>query len=194
MKDLLRIPAVQLHWRRRHVKIALSAVIRMDPGAILEIGEGTTIGMYTILDLLNDPLAREPVPARLKIGRMVAINEFNNIRASGGTVEIGDGCLISQYVSILARNHSIEPGQWIRNQPWDTRKRDVVIEEDVWVGAHAVILPGVRIGRGSVIGAGAIVTHDIPENAIALGAPATVAGYRGKGINRRNVEAVDVRA
>ncbi|MBP5288360.1 MAG: hypothetical protein J6Z79_00620 [Clostridia bacterium] len=52
--------------------------------------------------------------------------------------------------------------------------RDVYIEENVWIGAGVIILPGVRIGRNSVIGAGSIVTRDIPENTLAVGNPCHV--------------------
>ncbi len=53
------------------------------------------------------------------------------------------------------------------------RKR-IVIEDDAWIGAHVTVLPGVRIGRGAIIGAGAVVTQDVPPNSIAAGVPARV--------------------
>ncbi|HOA81763.1 MAG TPA: DapH/DapD/GlmU-related protein, partial [Defluviitaleaceae bacterium] len=52
------------------------------------------------------------------------------------------------------------------------KAQEIVIEDDAWIGAGAIILPGVRIGRGAVIGAGAVVTRDIPEYSIAVGVPA----------------------
>jgi acetyltransferase-like isoleucine patch superfamily enzyme len=52
--------------------------------------------------------------------------------------------------------------------------RPIVIEDDVWIGAHAIILPGVRIGKGSIIGAGSVVTSNIPEMVVAAGNPAKV--------------------
>jgi len=54
----------------------------------------------------------------------------------------------------------------------------VVIEDEVWLGAHAVVLAGVRIGRGAVIGAGGVVTCNIPANAVVAGAPARVLRMR----------------
>ena len=50
----------------------------------------------------------------------------------------------------------------------------VVIEDDVWIGANTVVLPGVTIGKGTVIGAGSVVTHDIPAGVVAFGAPCRV--------------------
>lgn len=166
-------------WAASGVSVAPSALVRSDTRSMLEIGEGSMIGPYTILDLLSDPAAAVPTSSSLTIGRRVAINEFNNIRASGGEITIGDGCLIAQFVSIIATNHSIAPGSWMRDQPWDLKKRTVIIGEDVWIGVGVVILPGVTIGAGSVIAAGAVVTHDVPPGAIVAGVPARVVGSRG---------------
>ena len=56
---------------------------------------------------------------------------------------------------------------------------DIMIGDDVWIGANAVILGGIKIGKGAVIGAGAVVTKDIPSNAVAVGVPAKVLRYHG---------------
>jgi acetyltransferase-like isoleucine patch superfamily enzyme len=65
----------------------------------------------------------------------------------------------------------------MKDQPTYVAK--VIIEDDVWIGANATILPGVRVGKGSVIGAGSVVTNDIPEYSIAVGIPARVISKRG---------------
>lgn len=144
----------------------------MTERAKLEIGAGTTIGDYTILDLLDDPNDPQSYQTSLILGERVAINEFNNIRAGGSCINIGDGVLISQYVSIIGTNHSTQAGVFIRDQKWDATKRGVMIGKDVWVGANTVILPGVHIGDGCVIGAGSVVARDIPAGWVAAGAPA----------------------
>lgn len=164
-------------WWAQGVSVAPTAIIRLGPDAVLEIGEGSMIGPYTLLDLLQDPLATAS-RSILRIGQRTSINEFNNIRAAGGEIVLGNDCLISQFVSIIATNHSIARERCIRDQPWDTTKVKVQIGDDVWVGTHSVILPGVTIGAGSVIAAGAVVTSDIPEYAIAAGAPAKVKRLR----------------
>jgi acetyltransferase-like isoleucine patch superfamily enzyme len=161
-------------WWARGVSISPLALIIEGRNSCLEIGEGSIVGPYTVLDLQNDQLATNPTASVLKIGQRTAINEFNNIRAAGGEIMIGNGCMISQYVSIIATNHSIEPGVWMRDQPWDTSKNRVWIGDDVWIGTHAIVLPGVTIGTGSIIAAGAIVTSDIPEYVIAAGVPAKI--------------------
>jgi acetyltransferase-like isoleucine patch superfamily enzyme len=165
-------------WWARGVSISPQATIRLGKYADLEIGAGSMIGPYSLLDLQDNPFRETPSPSVLKIGRRTAINEFNNIRAAGGTVVIGDSCLISQFVSIVVTNHAMAREMCVRDQPWDLSRNEVRIGDDVWIGTHAVILPGVTIGTGSVIGAGAIVTSDIPEYAIAAGVPAKVIKYR----------------
>ena len=56
--------------------------------------------------------------------------------------------------------------------------KSIIINDDVWIGAHSVILPGVTIGKGAVIGAGSVVTSNIPEYAVAVGVPAKVIKLR----------------
>ena len=165
-------------WENRGVQIDPRAIIRIAKGSLLEIGEGSAIGAYSILDLLPDPNSPNVTRSSLMIGRRVAINEFNNIRVSGAQIQIGDSCLISQFVSIIGSNHSIEKNTPIRDQRWDLSKPFIKIGNDVWIGVNAVILPGVQIGDGSIIAAGSVVTHDLPAYCIAAGVPATVIGAR----------------
>jgi acetyltransferase-like isoleucine patch superfamily enzyme len=165
-------------WWKKGVYISPTVIIRMAESARLEIGRGSAIGEYTALILENDPNAVTSVTAVLKIGQHTTIGEFNNIRAGGGEIVIGSHCMISQFVSIIASSHSTARGAYMVDQPWNTTNNRVHIGDDVWIGTHAVILPGVTIGAGSVIGAGAVVTSDIPEYAIAVGMPAEVKRFR----------------
>ena len=79
---------------------------------------------------------------------------------------------------MIASNHGIALGRNISSQKWDESKTGISIEDDVWIGANSVILPGVHIHHGAVIGAGSVVTKDIPANAIAVGNPARVIKFR----------------
>lgn len=89
----------------------------------------------------------------------------------GNDVSVAAGCYI------IDSNHNIKKGSLIRQQKAVT-KGPVVIEDDVWLGAGVKVLSGVTIKRGAVIGAQAVVTSDIPENAIAVGVPAKVVAFR----------------
>jgi acetyltransferase-like isoleucine patch superfamily enzyme len=88
----------------------------------------------------------------------------------GTHVLIAPGCFITDHA------HGRRLGDLIDSQGVECRA--VRIESDVWVGAHAVILPGVTIGHGAVIGAGAVVTRDVAPGAIVAGAPARPIGKR----------------
>ncbi len=166
-------------WQTRGVLFDPTVILRLPPTARLDIGSGTSIGAYTVLDLLSDPLAADGQASRLLIGARVAVNEFNNIRPAGSTICIGDGCLIAQFVTIVGSNHALAADRWLRDQPWAAAPRGVTVGTDVWIGAGATLLPGVTVGNGSVVGAGAVVTADVPPGAIVGGVPARVIGQRG---------------
>jgi acetyltransferase-like isoleucine patch superfamily enzyme len=94
------------------------------------------------------------------------------------SIDIGRRCMIGPHCYITDGDHSKEPGRPVQAQPM--RTAPVVLEDEVWIGSHVVILPGVRIGKGAVIGAGSVVTASIPANAIAVGVPARVTRMRGE--------------
>lgn len=118
------------------------------------------------------------VKSKLVIGDGTSINEFVNIRSAGGGIFIGKKCQLAQYVSLIAVNHTIDCSEYIIDAPHDFSKRFITLGDDVWVGAGAIILPGVEIGNGAVIGAGSIVTKNIPPNSVCVGNPAKVIRYR----------------
>lgn len=90
-----------------------------------------------------------------------------------GPVTIGSHVNLAQGITVTALNHNFsDPTFPIDAQGISTKP--VVIEDDVWIGANAVILPGVRIGRHSVVAAGAVVTRDVPSGSLVAGVPATV--------------------
>lgn len=95
------------------------------------------------------------------------------IMGAGGGIEIGNHVQMGPMVSIHAENHHFEdPDKRIDEQGvWH---QGVIIEDDCWIGAKAIILDGVTIGRGSVIGAGAVVTRSVPPYSVAVGNPARV--------------------
>ena len=90
-----------------------------------------------------------------------------------GPVTIGNHVNLAQGITISALNHNFaDPSLPIDAQGVSTSQ--IVIEDDVWIGANAVVLPGVRIGRHSVVAAGAVVTRDVPSGSLVAGVPATV--------------------
>lgn len=89
----------------------------------------------------------------------------------GTAVTIGDRVMLAPHVSILTANHPLRPEERLKGV---ANEKPVVIEDDVWIGLGAIVCPGVRIGKGSVIGAGSVVTKDIPPRSVAVGNPAKV--------------------
>jgi acetyltransferase-like isoleucine patch superfamily enzyme len=90
-----------------------------------------------------------------------------------GPVRIGNQVNLAQGVVVSGLNHRFSDTQTpIADQGVDTAL--TIISDDVWIGANAVILPGVHIGRHSVVGAGSVVTKDIPEYCVAVGNPARI--------------------
>ena len=106
-------------------------------------------------------------PDHLRVGARVSINAFVHIWALGG-VTIGDDTLIASHVAITSLTH--DPRAELFSASQETRP--VVIGRNVWIGTHAVILPGVTIGDGAIIGAGAVVTRDVAARTVVVGVPA----------------------
>lgn len=117
-------------------------------------------------------------PERIEIGERCRIGARCTLWAGPGTgkIIIGDDVLFAPEVMITAANYRYNDGSPVTKQAMD--EADVVVGDDVWLGARAILLPGARVGRGSIIGAGALVRGEVPEFSIAVGAPARVVGQR----------------
>lgn len=150
------------------IVIKHNAEFSLTDGAILEVGDGCTIQDYAFFQLTK-PHPKVFIGNNTVIGRHCMITAKNLIR-------LGDNVLMGAYVQIIDVNHGIKKGQIIRNQSAEIG--EVVIGNDVWIGAGAKVLMNSHIGEGAVIGANAVVTGDIPPNAIAVGIPARVIQYR----------------
>lgn len=134
-----------------------------------KIGKGTKIRPTVIL--------REA--ENIIIGNYCGFN--HNTILNGGKKNakliIGNYVRVGPNVCMYTSNHNIEnTGVPIVDQGY--KENDVVIEDDVWIGANSVILPGVHIGKGVVIGAGSVVTKDLPPNSICGGVPAKFIKFR----------------
>lgn len=105
----------------------------------------------------------------ISIGNNTSIGSFCHMWG-GGVIEIGNNVLIAAHCCITSVGHDPSCSDMIKN--FVTKK--VVIEDDVWLGYNVIVLPGVTIGKGSVVGAGSVVTTDIPPFSIAVGNPVKV--------------------
>jgi acetyltransferase-like isoleucine patch superfamily enzyme len=104
--------------------------------------------------------------SNIELGDFVKVSAFSALIAGfEAKISIGNYTILGPGVFVVAANHGIAMNRVpIRYQPW--KEKPVVIGDDVWVGANAVILPGTSIGVGAVIGAGTVVSGDIPAGAI----------------------------
>lgn len=111
------------------------------------------------------------------VGSNVDIGMNTVIYAKKG-VYIGDNTNIAGQCYIIDSNHGTKVGELIRNQQDDVALDGIHIGNDVWIAAQCIILKGAKINDGAIIGAQSLVNSEIPANAIAVGTPAKVIGYR----------------
>jgi acetyltransferase-like isoleucine patch superfamily enzyme len=174
----------------------------------ISLGNNVLIGDYTYMN----GFSQEGV----HIGNNVRIREFGWIQATsnlndpgkgleilndvyigprcyfgaGGGISIGSKVVIGAGVELLAENHSFENTE-IPIQDQGVTRKGIRIEEDVWIGNRVIILDGVHVGRGAVIGAGSVVTKDVPGNAVVAGNPARILRYR-KMVDARLIPAAGI--
>lgn len=110
---------------------------------------------------------------QIKIGNNVALN--GTVITSKKNIQIGDNCMIAPNVIIVDTDfHQHWPPEKRFQQVHSKYDKSVLIKSNVWIGMNTIILKGVTIGKNSIIGAGSVVTTDIPQNVIASGNPARV--------------------
>lgn len=161
-------------WRQRYRAYALHGVLvpaqsEMDRADAIKVGARLSLGKQCKL-YCHDP----ENGSQLIIGDRVALNDNVMINADcGGRIIIGNDVLIGPNTVIRAADHRFGD----RERPIAAQGHNpgsIEIGDDVWIGANAVILPNVRIGRGTVVAAGSVVNADLPEYAVAVGVPARV--------------------
>jgi acetyltransferase-like isoleucine patch superfamily enzyme len=171
------LPAIEDHVRlSRTEDIVLGKGVYIDHGVYLHggrgglhVGAGSSIMNGCRLHVFN---YREIPQAGIRLGRRTFVGEGTVMRGQGGIV-IGDNVLFAPRVQVLAVDHVFtDPQLPIMDQ--GITAQGIVIEDNCWIGAGAIVLDGVRIGRGSCVGAGAVVTKSVPPHSLAVGVPARV--------------------
>jgi len=163
--------SVHFHSERRiflHEYVRLHKGCELDAGlGKITVGAGSNICRYAILQALE---------GEITLGRDCLIGDFCNLYGQGGLrlgndVQVSSGCRIVPKTNIFK-----DRGSRIIEQGYE--RRGICIEDDVWLGVNCVVLDGVTIGKGAVIGAGAVVTKSVPPFSVAVGVPARVIGER----------------
>ena len=164
--------------------VRCGADVKLEDGAELQglstrgvsLGDGVTIGRGASIRP-SSYYGHEPGEG-LAVGAGTAIGPFSWIGASG-FVELGRDVMLGPRVVILPENHDFDDtARTIKSQ--GVTRAGVVVEDDCWIGANATLLAGVRVGRGAVVAAGAVVTRDVPPGAVVAGVPARVLRRRGE--------------
>ena len=141
----LRDSILRLYWRTR----------------LKHLGEGAFIYSKAVIY----------VPREVSIGKNVSINDFVHIRGGGG-VEIGDDSLLAPHVVISSQSHDIGALAHGLSYRQTNSALPIRIGKNVWIGAGAVVLPGVTIGDDAVVAAGAVVNRDVSRRTLVAGVPA----------------------
>ena len=116
-------------------------------------------------------------------GRGVRLGDRSDIGMDAlviGPIVIGRDVMMGPRCILMASNHETSALDVPMNRQGFREPRPIVIEDDVWIGAGVVILPGRRIGTGSIVGAGSVVAHDVSPRTIVAGNPAVVVGQRSE--------------
>jgi acetyltransferase-like isoleucine patch superfamily enzyme len=151
----------------KEVFIAKSAVVESRRGGNITIGSNTEI---------LDGVLLLTYGGNISIGESCSINPYTIIYGHGETI-IGNHVMIAGHCMIIPSEHTfISKDKIIMAQ--GASNRGIVIEDDVWIGHACSILDGVRIGKGAVIGAGSVVTKDIPPYTVVAGIPAKMIKMR----------------
>jgi acetyltransferase-like isoleucine patch superfamily enzyme len=157
------------------------------------LGKDTTICKYATLEV--DPSDSDQ--SKILIGDQTLISSFAMLRTYGGTIKIGEssfinsftvlyghgnltignGCLIGPQVCIVPVNYGFQDRD-ISLRLQSPSLKGISIEDDVWIGAGATILDGCNVGKGSIIGAGAVVTKSVKPYSIVAGVPAKLISIR----------------
>ena len=124
------------------------------------------------------PIAAFANAERISLGDRTRVGDHVHLWAGDreGRILIGKDCLLGPGTFVTASDYSLDPESTIKSQI--TRERDIVIGDDVWIGAGSIITAGVEIGDGAVIGAGSVVRRSVPAAAIVAGNPARVSASR----------------
>ena len=157
----IRMLAPLYQHRGRHAVIHCSARMDTPPYRKFSLGDYSVIESFSCINNAGGDVI---------IGDHTRVGLHNTII---GPVTIGDHVNLAQGITVTALNHNFaDTDKSIDEQGISTSP--IVIEDDIWIGANAVVLPGVTIGHHSVIAAGAVVTKDVPPHSLVAGVPAKI--------------------
>ena len=151
------------------IRIWLHYYVRPNPEKFGHFGKNAAIG----------------IPADLKKPENIFLYDFARIGRRSTIMTMGNsrfimkrGCLTAEGLVVVTSNHRQHIGQFLQGNNEDNEYKDIIVEEDVWIGINVTLLAGAHIGRGAIIGACSVVTKEIPPYAVAVGNPAKVIKFK----------------
>lgn len=157
---------VLYYFLRDRAIVAMASKVQVT--SLIRFGRGSVVKPYAVIKTTS---------GRITFGKNCAVSCFNQIDTADGDISIGDNVRIGPHVFMAGSSRKVlERDRLIVEQGHD--HPGLKIGNDVFVGAHSVVLAGVTVGDGAVIGAGSVVIRDVPAYAIVAGVPAKVIGQR----------------
>jgi acetyltransferase-like isoleucine patch superfamily enzyme len=166
LKDDIHLFNIKKKLEKRNSSFGKNSFI--DPTVRFRIHERAKVVIGENVKILNDTWLIAEAGDELIIGNNTFISQ--NVVISGN-IRIGNDVLIAGYVSIIDANHNYNDVSRNINEQGG-KKQNIEIGSDVWIGAHSVVLQGVKIANHSIIGANSTVTHDVHEYVVVAGSPA----------------------
>jgi acetyltransferase-like isoleucine patch superfamily enzyme len=165
-----------------HSSLQLDGNVFIGDGVIIYEAKGDgTVRIGKGAHIHRDCIIETGQGGSLSIGEDTHIQPRCQFSAYKGAIEIGRWVQIAPNCSFYPYDHGFKSGELIKSQALRTQG-GIVIGDDAWLGVGVIVLDGSRIGAGAVIGAGSVVNSEIPDEAVAVGAPARVIKYRDKGV------------
>ena len=157
-----------------HGSVHLGSHVLIDDGVLLyQDSDGGPVVLGDRVRLQSEVYVQTGQGGSVTIGADSRLQRGCQVEAYAAPIRIGSRVGLAPRCALYSFDHSFEPGVPYSVQPLQT-KGGITIEDDVWLGHGAIVLSGVRIGKGAVVAAGAVVTRDVPAGAVVAGVPARV--------------------
>jgi acetyltransferase-like isoleucine patch superfamily enzyme len=189
--DILKRRLVSSLAGQGRARSGVSRKAQLTGRSSIHLAQGVTIHPFADLN------AREFGKGTIRIGQNTEIHSYAFLHTFGGSIEIGSNCSVNPFCVIYGHG-GLKIGNMVRiathtviipanhgfsnlDVPMmfqEESREGIVIHDNVWIGAGALVLDGVVVGEGSIIGAGAVVTTDVPSRSIVGGSPARIIGWR----------------
>ncbi len=154
---------------KRAIGIFVHYYVKPDTAKLGLFGKGAMLGIPA--DLKN--------PANIYLHDFARIGRRSTIMTMGNSKFVMKrGCLTAEGLTVVTSNHKQKIGSFLSGGNEDNLYRDIIVEEDVWIGANVTLLSGCHIGRGAIIGAGAVVRTPVPPYAVVVGNPSFLLKFK----------------